>query len=196
MIDEGFIKFQRARGMSWAAIGGMLGISKRAAEARYGAVSNGAVRQEAWVDYGPDADALVAMLKAEPRPALALSVYLITLQRTLAGMAPAASQEALASEDPAWPRPIPAPQVTTCARRAPGMLDAIARGVAEATGLTIEALKGPETRKQIALPRHQFMAEAMDAGYTTTEIGAYLDRNPSTVSSGRARHRARVAGQA
>lgn len=196
MTDEGFIKFQRARGMSWATIGGMLGVSGRAAEARYGDVSNGAVRREAWADFGPDADALVALLKAEPRPALALSVYLITLQRTLAGMAPLASQEALASEDPAWPRPIPAPQVTTCARRAPGMLDAIARGVAEATGLTIEALKGPDARKSVSIPRQQFMAEGMAAGYTATEVGAYLGRDPTTVLFGRSRHRARVEGRA
>lgn len=203
MIDEGFIKFQRSRGMSWGAIGGMLGVSASAAEGRFRSGQNADVRRAIWAEYGPDAEALVAMLKSEGRPGMVLAVYMITLQRHLAAMAPKETREALEAADPTWPKPrsdaqelapvAPRLRPLPASGRGPGVLQALAEAVAKDANITVDELINGGREPRLTSPRWRFMAEATEARYTTTEVGAFLGCDRSTVSYGRKHHLSRQA---
>jgi len=69
----------------------------------------------------------------------------------------------------------------------------LASEVAQAYGITFEDLSSPSRLKRFAWPRQHAMAVLRDHGYSETHIGLLLNRDPSTVSTGSARHHERAA---
>jgi chromosomal replication initiation ATPase DnaA len=72
-------------------------------------------------------------------------------------------------------------------------IDQIARAVAEHAGVTVEDLRGPSLRSEIARPRQKAYVMAAAHGLTQSEIGRYFNRRNTGVSSSIARFKARVS---
>lgn len=74
-----------------------------------------------------------------------------------------------------------------------GRARAIASEIASLYGLTIEQVQGAAQYRSIAWPRQHVMAALREAGYGERSIGAFLNRDHSTVSHGSRRHLERAA---
>jgi chromosomal replication initiation ATPase DnaA len=65
-----------------------------------------------------------------------------------------------------------------------GRLMRIAKAVAAVEMVSVEDLRGRSAERAIAWPRQQFMMVAREAGHSLQDIGAFLDRDHTTVSYG------------
>ena len=57
----------------------------------------------------------------------------------------------------------------------------VAKFAARETGISVEELRGPSRQSEIVAVRWAVMAEARAAGFTTTQIGRFFNRDHSTV---------------
>ncbi len=61
--------------------------------------------------------------------------------------------------------------------------------VAEANGISVKDIRGASRLRDVAWPRQEFMALAIDAGYSSSQVGWFLGgRNHSTCLHGAKRH--------
>ena len=97
--DEAFVAAQRARGMSWPAIGGLLGCSGSVAQARYGGAAHGGLRDALWRQHAPEAVALTELLDQENAASMVGAVYLAVLHKWLSAKAGPSERAALLAFD-------------------------------------------------------------------------------------------------
>lgn len=72
-------------------------------------------------------------------------------------------------------------------------MDEMAAEVAAATGVTVEALRGPRRIAEVAQPRQALMHRAHAAGRGLSQIGRWLRRDHTTVLHGIRAHEKRYA---
>lgn len=90
------------------------------------------------------------------------------------------------------PRPV-APLVLEPDPDAPETMRTLAARIAGEAGFTVADLRGPRCWRPLVLARQRFMAEARDLGRSTTQIGAFLGRDHTTVCEGSRKYRLRVS---
>lgn len=71
----------------------------------------------------------------------------------------------------------------------------IFKEVASKHGMTIEELREPNRTPRFCAARHEAMALAYAAGYSTPQIGRHIQRDHSTVHHGIQRHKERLLQQ-
>lgn len=65
-----------------------------------------------------------------------------------------------------------------------GRLMRVAKAVAAVEMVSVEDLRGRSATRAIAWPRQEFMLAAREAGHSLQDIGAFLDRDHTTVMHG------------
>lgn len=155
--DQRFVAAQRARGMSWAAIGGLMGCGVRAAEARYGDGATASRRNDLWNRHAPEAEALTQLLDEEGAPGLVGAIYLVVLHRWLSERAGPAERAALV----AWDAPLAntltdRPPVTVVPPPPAEDWRVIGREVAADHDLTLADIMSRARSARVCFARHAF----------------------------------------
>jgi len=194
--DHRFVATQRARGMSWAAVAGLMGCTLKAAHKRYGGAEDVGRGGEVWARHAPEARALIALIEEEGLPTMVGAVYLVVLHKWLSAHAGPAERAALL----AWEAPL----VNTLTNQPPVIKSpppaaedwrVIGREVAADHGLTLDDIMGRARTARVCFARQAFwwrlwLLRRADGArrYGLAAIGRIASRDHTTVREGLTKH--------
>lgn len=93
----------------------------------------------------------------------------------------------------AIPKPAPPKPVAVAQEPAPERLVALTKKIAARYGVTVDLLRGRDTKRVATVPRQALMLELSEAGFSTTKIGLFLGgRDHATVMFGLRQHAKRM----